>query len=502
MKYLLNHKQMQQCDINTMEYFGVISPVLMERAALCMTEEILRVTGGKQEPVLIVCGTGNNGGDGLAAARMLMQKDIPVDIWYPGNEEKASTEGKRQLEIVRKYKIPVYKEVPQKTYGCIVDCLFGIGLSRGVGGIYKDVIAQMNEMPGIKVAADIPSGIHTDSGQVMGIAFRADLTVTFGFRKLGHVLFPGVDYCGEVVLKDMGIDRYSLLDMQDLAFHLEEADLAQIAKRAQRSNKGTYGKLLLIAGARNMAGAAVLAAKGAYAAGVGLVRIVTPECNREIIQKLVPEAVLTTYDEDTEDVSFLEECFAWADAVVAGPGLSQSDTSERILEAVLGVEDKKVLFDADALNLIAKKDKVTLPKQCVVTPHLGEMQRLSNTAVKDQQKELIKVALDFAKGYNTVVVLKDAHTVIAGPGAETCINLTGNPGMAVGGSGDVLSGVIGCLLAGGQDAFMAACMGVYIHGRAGDLAATQNGMAGMSASDLVPSVKEVMRLAEMRGNDR
>ena len=500
MKYLLDHKQMQQCDINTMEYFGVISPVLMERAALCLTEEILEVMPKDGKPVLIVCGTGNNGGDGLAAARMLFQQDVPVDVWYPGNEEKASTEGKRQLEIIRKYEIPVYADAPEKEYGCIVDCLFGIGLSREVGGIYYDVIDQMNAMPGVKVAADIPSGIHTDSGQIMGIAFRADVTVTFGFRKLGHVLFPGADFCGKVILREMGIDRYSLLDIKPQAFHLEEDDLNQAAKRPRQSNKGTYGKLLLIAGARNMAGAAVLAAKGAYAAGVGLVRVVTPECNREIIQKLVPEAVLTTYEEDTKDVSFLQEAFDWADAIVAGPGLGQSETSGLILKAVFGVKDQKVLLDADALNLVAAQNgQMAFPKQCVITPHLGEMQRLCGISVKDQQKDLIKVALDFAKGYNTYVVLKDAHTVICGPDGDVCVNLTGNPGMAVGGSGDVLSGVIGCMLASGSDVFRAGCMGVYIHGRAGDLAAEKNGMAGMSASDLVPAVKEVMRLAEMRG---
>ena len=167
---------------------------------------------------------------------------------------------------------------------------------------------------------------------------------------------------------------------------------------------------------------------------------------------------------------------------------------------MLGVKDQKVLLDADALNLVAAQNgQMALPKQCVITPHLGEMQRLCGISVKDQQKDLIKVALDFAKGYNTYVVLKDAHTVICGPDGDVCVNLTGNPGMAVGGSGDVLSGVIGCMLASGSDVFRAGCMGVYIHGRAGDLAAEKNGMAGLSASDLVPAVKEVMRLAEMRG---
>ena len=508
MKLLLDHKQMQQCDINTMEHFGVISPVLMERAALCVTEEIVRQRGDSTGKVLIACGTGNNGGDGLAAARMLFQKDIPVDIWYPGNEEKASPEGKRQLDIVRRYGIPLYQNEPDGKYDIVVDALFGIGLSREVGGVYRDVIESLNAMQAKKLAVDICSGIHTDTGQVMGIAFVADLTVTFGFQKLGHVLFPGAEYAGEVISRDMGIDRFSLLDMEIPTFYLEEEDLYPLAERSTRTNKGSYGKLLLIAGSRNMAGAAVLAAQGAYAAGAGLVRAVTPSCNREIIQKTVPEAVLTTYEDDApvflaespageNDFDWLREALEWADAVVVGPGLGKSRDAQRILDFVLSENQKPILLDADALNLLAENGRdLSLPENCVITPHPGEMQRLSGISVKDQQKEMIKVALDFAKGYNTVIVLKDAHTVIASPDGRVCVNLTGNAGMATGGSGDVLSGVTGYLLATGRSAFEAACLGVYLHGAAGDVAAGTKGMAGMTAADLPDAVGEVLRRAE------
>lgn len=495
MRYLLNHEQMQNCDKNTMEYYGVISPVLMERAALCVTEEIERALNDRKGSVLIACGTGNNGGDGLAAARMLFLKGYPVTVLYPGNPQKASQEGARQLGIVRKYKIPVVTEVPEEKYDVIVDSIFGIGLSRDVGGNYAEVIRRLNEKTGIKVAVDICSGINTDDGQVMGIAFQADLTVTFGFEKLGHVLYPGAGYSGKVLVRDMGIDRYSLRDMKVDTFCFGREDLALIPERKAYTNKGSYGKIAVFAGSHNMAGAAALSGRAAYVTGAGLVKIITPECNRQIIQTLLPEAVLVTYDEDSSWEDLAAEEMNWSDVAVLGPGLGQSVPSEKLVKAVLNARgEKPLVVDADALNIVAKTGAQKLLDGCIVTPHLGEMSRLCKKSIVDIQKNLITVARNFSKEYNVITVLKDARTVTADPKGRCAVNLSGNNGMATGGSGDVLTGILaGVLAAGIKDRWQAAALADYIHGLSGDRAAASCGMHGMLSEDLITGLIEILR---------
>lgn len=519
MKYLVNSREMKQYDRNTTEHFGIPGLVLMERAAAAFVDE-LHARRVDLTRVLIVCGTGNNGGDGLAIGRMLSLAGSCVDIVLAGSREHASEQNVKQQEILSAYGFELLSEIPDKAgYTTVIDALFGVGLSRNVEGNYAALIDRLNALKGWKAAVDIPSGISSDSGAVLGVSFRADLTVTFAYIKTGMALWPGNEYTGAVAVKDIGITDRSFLGMMPQATAYELSDLTLLPERRRHSNKGTYGKLLVAAGSVNMAGAAYLCAKAAYASGCGLVRILTPEENRTILQGLIPEAVLTTYRTDelargitgcqensvsaaltgrrhtnTADQSVIE-AINWADAVVCGPGIGTSKAAEQLLELVISHALVPVLLDADALNLTAKNKNLLkkLPAHTVVTPHLGEMSRLTGVSVPEIQSRLMACAEEFSKNWGAVCVLKDEHTVTAVPNGRIYLNMSGNPGLATAGSGDVLSGVIGSLIAQGMEEAQAAPLGVYLHGLAGDRMAEQTGMAGMMASDLPEGIRLVLK---------
>ncbi len=490
MQYILTGTEMQLCDANTTAHYKMPSIVLMERAAFAFVEEL------KQRQIdtghtLILCGSGNNGGDGMAVARLLALDGQKVTVVYAGNPAHATEQNSQQRQILEAYGILIHEDVPEGDYSLVIDAVFGVGLSRPVEGSYAALLAKANEMGGIKVALDIASGVNADDGQVLGEGFHADLTFTFAFLKRGQLLYPGSEYSGSVVCLPMGIDEHGFLEQKPPMAALEQTDLKLLPRRRAYSNKGTYGKLLLIAGSVGMAGAAVLAARAAYAAGCGYVRVVTPSENRVILQTAVPEAVLTFYDADHTDDLPWEELFAWADGIVAGPGLGTSDTALMLMRRVLSQKHLPLVLDADALNLLARHRELLLgmPKQTIVTPHLGEMARLARTTVDEIQKALADTASWFAEEYRAVCVLKDARTITALPEGGLYINCSGNDGMAVAGSGDVLSGIIGSLLVQKLPASMAAPLGVYVHGMAGDLMAVKIGKAGLAASDLVEGVK-------------
>lgn len=487
MRSIVNSREMQQYDKNTTEHFGIPSLVLMERAAVAFVDVLLN-RGLDVSKALIVCGTGNNGGDGLAAARLLFLKGSAVTVVLAGDASKATEQNRRQQDILRAYGVEILAQIPEREqYSMIIDALFGIGLSRGISGSYAGLIGKINAMDGFKAAVDIPSGISADDGRVQGCAFAADLTVTFGYEKVGMLLWPGNEYAGETVTADIGINERSWLGQKPRVSALEDGDCLTLAKRPGHSNKGTFGKLLVIAGCAGMAGAAFLCARAAYAAGCGLVRILSPEENRTVLQAGIPEAVVTAYTADNPDMGLVNEALGWADAIVCGPGIGVSGTAGELVRCALSQKKAPVLFDADALNLLAE-DMDCLRRMhppLVLTPHLGEMSRLCKEPVSAIQKRLTVVAEEMARQYNVVCVLKDEHTVTGTPDGRLFINLSGNAGMATAGSGDVLSGVTGSLMAQGMRAEEAAPYGVYLHGRAGDFMLPDTGKNGLMAGDLI-----------------
>lgn len=495
MQYIVNSHEMKRYDKNTIEKHGMPSMVLMERAAL----SVFHVLTEKKIPlsrVLVVCGCGNNGGDGYAVARLLALSGSTVDVVRVGDASKETDDNRRQREIWQSYGGAVLERIPENTaYTAVLDALFGVGLSRNVEGIYADSIAQMNACLGKKIAIDIASGISADSGAVLGTAFRADYTVTFAFAKLGCILWPGNQYAGEVIVQDIGIHRSSFCGQLPSVVSLEDRDLRMLPVHESHANKGTFGRLLVIAGSAGMSGAAYLSARAAYCSGCGLVRIVTAEENRTVLQTQLPEAILTAYSSREPDIEAVLKAVSWADAIVCGPGIGTSTAAQSILAAVLSNATVPVLLDADALNLLAQ-DASLLCKahtDLVVTPHLGEMSRLCGDTVSYIQNHLLETAEKFAGQYNVLCVLKDEHTAVSVPGGRTYLNLSGNCGMATAGSGDVLSGIIGGLMAQGMSVEEAAALGVYLHGKAGDVMQQFCGKRGLLASDLTEGLRRVLR---------
>lgn len=499
MKYLVTGKEMKLLDQNTSTNFKVPQLVLMEQAAMCFVRELLQFVP-EMKKAIVFCGKGNNGADGLAIARLLHQKEIAVEICcikdFAADEKKCSKEFLMQEEICNSYGIPRktdWSEITEGEYDVVIDAVFGIGLSRNLNAFYCDFIEKINSVNALRVAVDIASGIDADSGQVMGAAVNCDYTITFSYEKIGQFLWPGSDYSGKVICAPMGITQDSWLGKKPQFAYLEAEDLVNLPKRPNHSNKGTFGKLLVVAGSLHMAGAVVLCAKAAYRSGVGLVRVFTSEENRTIIQSTVPEAVLCTYGKKADEEELIKQ-LKWADAVVLGPGIGTDTAGQKLVDIVLANVNVPLVVDADALNILAQNvNRLLLPHtDMIVTPHLGEMARLTGNTVSWIQNHILESACEFAKQYNVTCVLKDFHTITANAYGLCYVNLTGNNGMATAGSGDVLAGIIGALLAQGTESENAAAIGVMIHGMAGDKAAETTGKAGMMAGDLTDALCQII----------
>lgn len=500
MRSVLNSAQMKELDRYTIQEMRVPSEVLMERAALAVVDclEKNRKALGR---TLVVCGLGNNAGDGAAIARLLHLKGYRAEIYCPGNPDKFSSDLNRQLAIARNYRVPLVNNPQWSEYTTIVDAVFGVGLNRDVTGEYAALIGKMNQAKAWKVAVDIPSGICADSGEVLGCAFQADETVTFGFLKKGLCLYPGADCAGKVHVSDIGIYEKGIEMPWEYVQAFEEKDLSLLPKRNPAGNKGTFGKVLIVAGSGQIAGAAYLCASACLHSGAGMVKIHTEQKNRQILQTLLPEALLSTYEEGHADFEKLKEDLEWCDVIAAGPGLGQGTTARGHLEFLLENSRKPLVLDADGLNLFAKNPqwKELLPSVCVFTPHLMEMSRLTGRSLDVIRQDLFHEAQEYAGNTKITCVLKDARTVIASPEGRCWLNLSGNEGMATAGSGDVLTGILAAFLTEATDPSLAAALAVYVHGKAGDVACREKGSRWMTAGDIIGGLSQVFEEGEQNG---
>lgn len=505
MKYLVTGKEMKLLDQNTSGHFKVPELVLMEQAAMHFVWRLCDVLKdkitNKQTKGVVFCGLGNNGADGIAIARLLNEKGIHTQIVKVNDllTEKGNTSTSYQVQesIYDAYHYPVQNDINaiiKEEYDFVIDAVFGIGLTRSLNEDYIRILQMMQDISGIKIAVDMPSGINADNGQIMSMALKCDYTITFSFAKLGQFLWPGSDYAGKVFVEDIGITNESWLEKKPSMAFLECSDLTSLPKRSDHSNKGTFGKLLVIAGSENMAGAAIFTAKAAYRSGVGLVKVYTHEVNRTIIQGSVPEALISTYCHTINKEQLIND-LQWADAVVIGPGLGQSSLAQEIFNVARSTVSVPIVLDADALNLLSENtEDLLLPHtEYVLTPHLGEFSRLVKKSVHWIQNHLVESAVDFARTYDVICVLKDFRTVTASPYGISYLNLSGNNGMATGGSGDVLAGIIGALLAQGINSVDASSIGVFIHGLAGDAAKEKMGTHSIMASDIIDALKDVWK---------
>lgn len=520
MEYLVTQSEMKQYDNNTITRLKMPSIVLMERAALVTVEEIRREKGAAVYRVLVVAGCGNNGGDGLAVGRMLMLQGCRVDFVLLGSREKCSEETSLQLAILEQYGHSPYDRIPEGEYDIVIDAIFGVGLTREIEGIYREAVRMINQMNSFVCAVDIPSGVHADSGQILGCAVNADLTVTYGFYKLGQFLYPGAGCCGKIICGQMGIDEHGFFGKRPGFYTYTSPKDVSLPVRRADGNKGTFGKVLVAAGSSTICGAALMAGRSVFRTGAGMVRIVSAQQNRNILQQTVPEAMLTVYDttlwsEDGPDDAFItafREACDWADCILIGPGIGTGKTAKWLFEQCLYESALPLVIDADGLNLLASQTTASdatfrtkfvrqrerqPEREIILTPHLGEFARLFGCGIPEASRNLTIWPKELADRLHCIVVCKDARTIVACPGKEQIyVNTSGNAGMATAGSGDVLAGMITGLLAQGMEAEEAAVCGVFLHGMAGDMAAGIDGERSMTATDIIGQIPRVFRAVE------
>ena len=499
MQLWVNAAQMKAADQYTIQKLGVPSLELMEHAAQACVQ-VLEDEKVDLSHVCVVCGSGNNGGDGFAIARILQNNRYSVETFGVGNPEHYTEETQEQMHRLQECGGKITYGMPQEdSYSVVIDAVFGVGLSRKVEGRYRQVIEQMNRMRGTKFAVDIPSGLSATTGCILGCAFKADYTVTFQLKKIGLELSQGRTMAGRVIVPDIGISTDSICEDQEIVRTAgKDIYRKMLPDRPEDSNKGTYGRLLVIAGSKGMAGAAYLNAHAAYMTGAGLVRIYTSSDNREILQTLLPEAIITTYEEYNKEE--LLSLLTWADSVCIGSGLGMSRLSEKILKTVIEYVKVPCLIDADGLNLLAENKNYLnqmAERRFVITPHMKEMSRLTGTPVEELKADRIQILKDFISRYRITCVLKDSRTLIASEEKGIRMNLTGNSAMAKAGSGDVLAGVISGWMVQGKEAEDAAELGTYIHGLSGDLAKFEKGVYSVMARDLIEYIsKALMKLED------
>ena len=498
MKTILTCNEMKDADRHTIEETGIPSCVLMERAALACAEEAEK-RWDKRSTILAVCGSGNNGGDGIAAARILYSRGYPARVLFAGNRDHMTTETARQMEIAEKTGVPVLwlDEAPDALEDVlckdpmILDALFGIGLSRPVEGRIAALIRRINKTRGFKIAVDIPSGINGDTGEVCGTAYKADLTVTFAYLKRGLCLYPGKAYCGKTITAEIGVkpavDHVPGTGSRRVCM-VEDQDFRFLRNRDPGGNKGTFGKVLVVAGSSGICGAAYFAAAAALRCGAGMVMIHTAPENRIPLQMLLPEALISCSDSEEER----QRIYDWSDVVIAGPGIGTGNIAKENTLWFLKKcreDEKPLVLDADGLNLLAANPswKNYLGENAVLTPHPGEMSRLTALPVMELKKDLLSAAYSYSMDTHSVMVLKDAATVITYPDGRGFINGTGNDGMATAGSGDILTGILAAFLLKGHAGPETA---VCFHGICGDIAAEKLGRSSVTAGSVIDSIPE------------
>ncbi|GAB3568044.1 bifunctional ADP-dependent NAD(P)H-hydrate dehydratase/NAD(P)H-hydrate epimerase [Spirosoma luteolum] len=496
---ILNVDQIRALDQSTIKNEPVAPINLMERAALGFVDWF----ADHFSPTAltkIFCGLGNNGGDGLAIARLLMERDYPVEVHvvrYAPRESDDFMHNHRRLKLLTEHinYIEFSRDIPTLRHNeVIIDAILGSGLSRPAEGIVKATIQAINRAPATVVSVDIASGLYTDQpNQPDDVIIEPDHTVSFQLPKLAFVLPGNGRYVGDWHLVDIQLHK-RYIDLAPTPYYYTQPAEARLLlhKRGRYANKGTFGHALLLAGSYGKIGAAVLAARACLRSGVGLLTVQTPQCGYAVLQTALPEAMCRPDGHQTvlTGSSRLAGPPPAEYAVVGvGPGIGKAPETLAMLRELLPTLKKPMVIDADALNLLGENRDLLkqLPPNSILTPHPKEFERLTSAWANDYDKLALLRA--FAQEHRVVVVLKGAHTAVATPDGDIHFNSTGNPGLSTGGTGDVLTGVLTALLAQGYDPVEAAVLGVYSHGLAGDRVATERGQIGMTASDVIDALR-------------
>lgn len=509
---LVKASEMQEMDRLTIEEVGLPGVVLMENAARGATRVFVEhFEPSRNSRILFLCGRGNNGGDGYVMARYLHQMGFGVSVIVLSQCQKITGDAGANLKIIQQMGLDLKEAAGPQQWTAYRDCferadfivdgILGTGLKSGVRGFYQQVIEAVNASGKPVMAIDIPSGLHADTGAVMGVAVRADVTPTFGFPKLGQLLFPGAGLVGRLVRIDIGIPRAAtdrvpvharLIEARDVQgmFPFEDPDV----------HKGSRGHLLVIAGSTGKTGAAALASMAALRAGAGLVTLGIPRSLNSTLESKLTEAMTYPLPETPAGTLSLNaeqeilQLLEGKNALVLGPGLSTHEDTVRLVERIVARCPVPIVVDADGLN--ALEGNLTPLHSCkaqvILTPHPGEMARLTGLSNAEVQADRTGLASRFARDHACHLILKGARTIVGRPDGRIHVNPTGNPALASGGSGDVLTGLLGGFLARGLPPEKAAIGGVYLHGLAADLLAEEVGQAGILAGDLIEEIPSLM----------
>jgi NAD(P)H-hydrate epimerase len=491
--------QIRQLDQYTIEHEPVQSIWLMERACKAFTDWFINRFEDKSVKIKIFCGVGNNGGDGLGIARLLAERGYTVKIYIIQTSATATPdfeENKSRVLLTKVIKSTT--DMPKITENDIViDAIFGSGLNKAISDtVVAHVIEEINKSMAIRIAIDIASGLFADQHTASFYIIQPDYTVSFQFPKLAFLLPENEKYTGEWHLVNIGLHPEFIQNTPTSFYFTQETDIKTIfRKRNKFSHKGTFGHALLITGSYGKIGASVLASQACLRAGVGLLTVQIPSTGYLVLQTSVPEAMTIT-DSEKDIISQLIDIDKFS-TIGIGPGLGTSIQTVEMFESLLRNVKKPLVIDADALNIISQRKSLLhlIPPGCIFTPHPKEFERLTGaTGLNDFDR--LKVLQDFSRQYQIVVVLKGHYSAIAMPNGEVHFNSTGNAGMATGGTGDVLTGILTSLLAQGYSSEEAAILGVYLHGKAGDLAAQEKGFAGMIASDIIHYLPQAIKYFE------
>ena len=506
-------QEMRKVDRQTIEQIGIPGAVLMEHAGTAIVRAIHQNFPECQH-IAIVVGKGNNGGDGLVVARQLALAGQPIQIFLVSPPENFAGDALSNLQIAQNLDLPITLILSEDelegassqiaSADLIVDSIFGTGLRGGVHGFIGDVIECINKTGKPVVAIDLPSGLSADTGLAEGACIQATYTVTMGLPKRGNLIHPGATFTGKLEVADIGFPS-SVIDAQSIQINwTQPSDAAQLLPlRSTHSHKGTYGRVFVVAASTGMTGAAALTSAGALRVGAGLVTLGAPKSLNPILEVKLTEVMTLPLPETAEGSLALEakshiiEAVDRTKSVLAiGPGLSQHPETVALVHSLIRERDAPTVIDADGINALSRSKEIlsSLSPQTVLTPHPGEMARLIGRTVEALERDRIGIAQRFAETHNVTLVLKGAPTVVARGNGEVWINSTGNAGMATGGMGDVLTGLIAGLMAQKVPAFDAAVLGVYLHGLAGDIVAESIGMHGLMAGDVLNNVPEAIKL--------
>ncbi len=511
---LVTADQMQRMDQKTIHSFGIPGTVLMEnagRGALDMLVRKFKFLNGKeliQQKIGIIAGRGNNGGDGFVMGRYLMEKGISTTIFLLSTRDKLTGDAKTNMDLARKlieknpnsdlFEIPDADSLARHKSRILhqdlfVDALLGTGLNSNVRGVFKEVIELVNKSGKPVFSVDIPSGLDSDTGAIRGVAINATATATFAFAKAGHILSPGNLHTGEIKIIDIGIPEFIVQAENPTLFLMEKSEIASLfVPRPFESHKGSFGHLLVIAGSPGKTGAAALCANAAMRCGTGLVTLGVPREINPILESLVIEPMTVplpqTPDGALSDTGLapIQALLKGKQVLALGPGIGTGTATQTLVQQLVKTTRQPLVIDADGINCIADHLELIKARKAptVLTPHPGEMAGLTKKTTREVQADRIGIGSQFAREYQVILVLKGAQTLVCFPDGRTFICPTGNPGMASGGMGDVLTGMIAGFIAQGFTVEAAAMAGVFIHGLCGDFLAEQTRL-GFLASDMV-----------------